>query len=239
MPAKLVAVDKDLHKNLKVKTSATFEHASTQHLCLVQIHEFIAASAEYPLVFVKDPDNGEFRSVAMMGLVPGENLFYSETKWQATYVPNSIQINPWGLAPTIEDPQQLALCIDIESDMVGEAEGAALYDDKGEQTPYLKNISEFVGTLHQQAPVSITFVKYMAETNLLHPQTLSVTTGDEEKPLKIDGIYTVNTKALEEMSDEDFLELRKRNYLPVMYAHLASLGQVGKLARWKAIADKT
>jgi hypothetical protein len=119
MSSKLVAVDKDLHKNLKVKTSGTFEHAITQHLCLMQIHEFIAASAEYPLVFVKDPDSGEFRSVAMMGLVPGENLFYNKTKWQATYVPNSIQINPWGLAPTVEDPQQLALCIDVNSDMVG------------------------------------------------------------------------------------------------------------------------
>lgn len=239
MSTNLVAIDNTAHKDTKVKPNSTFENGKDMHLCLVQIHEFIAASAEYPLVFVKDPESGEFRAVAMMGLLPGENLFYSPEKWQADYVPNVIRIHPWGLQPSEANPQELSLCMDMDSALVGDDSGRALFDGEGADSEYLKSVKDFVGKIHSQSPVTVTFVKHMAELELLTPNSLTVSLGEDEKPLNIDGIYAVNPEALDKLSDEAFLELRKRNYLPVIYAHLASLAQVGKLARRKAKASKT
>ncbi len=237
MSTNLVAINNTAHKNTKIKTNPTYENGKNMHLCLVQIHEFIAASAEYPLVFIKDPETGEFRGVCMMGLVPGENLYYGEEAWQADYVPNVISLHPWGLAPSEKNPQELSLSLDMSSALVNEEEGSALFEEDGSDSKYLNTVKSFIGNVHAQTPVTIAFVKHMAELELLAPKSLSVTLGEDAKPMNIEGIYAVDTEALEKLSDEAFLELRKRNYLPVIFAHLASLSQVGKLARRKAKAD--
>mgnify|MGYP000235109180 CR=1 FL=1 len=237
MSTNLVAIDNTTHKNTKVKPNATFENGKNMHLCLMQIHEFIAASSEYPLVFIKDPESGEFRGVAMMGLVPGENLFYNPEKWQAEYVPNVIRLHPWGLQQSEKTPKELSLSLDMDSALVGEEEGTDLYDSEGADSEYLKNVKDFVGNVHGQTPVTIAFVKCMDELGILSPKSLSVSLGEDAQPLNIEGIYAVNPEALDKLSDEVYLDLRKRNYLPVIYAHLASLSQIGKLARRKANAE--
>ncbi len=234
MTAELVAVNNELHKNTKIKRNTTYENAKETHLCLLQIHEMVKMSSEYPMVFVKDPDSGEFRAVVMLGLVPNENLYYDTEKWQADYVPSAVRLHPFGLMPSSSDPQQLSLCLNMSSELVNEDEGVSLFNEQGEDSDYLKSVKEFVGTLHNQTPVTVEFVKHLTELNLLSQQQLTVNIGEENKPLTVDGIYTVNTETLEKLDDEAFLELRKRSYLPVIYAHLSSLGQVGKLAVRKA-----
>ncbi len=239
MSAKLAEIDSVAHKNTKIKANSTFENGMNMHLCLLQIHEFIAASAEYPMVFIKDPDTGEYRSVAMMGLSPGENLYYGLDKWQADYVPTAIQLHPWGLAASSKNPQELALCLDMNSALVNEDEGRALFDEDGKESEYLTKVKEWMGQVHAQTPVTMAFIKHMAELDLFIPKSLTVGLGENTKPLKVDGIYAVDHEALEKLSDEAYLDLRKRNYLPVIFAHLASLNLVGKLARRKSEADGT
>ncbi len=44
----------------------------------------------------------------------------------------------------------------------------------------------------------------------------------------------MNEKKFNEMSDESFIELRKRGILPLIYAHLMSLSQITRLVQLEA-----
>ena len=84
----VVPVNKDRHAGKKIRTSSDFRFASKFHVAYVTVHEFARAAAIYPLVFLEDKANDDFRPVALMGLDAGENLFVSsEGKWAGSYIP--------------------------------------------------------------------------------------------------------------------------------------------------------
>ena len=81
---RVVPVNKDRHGGKKVRASNDFRFASKFHVAYVTVHEFARAAAIYPLVFLED--NDQFRSVALMGLDAGENLFIdSQGQWQNSH----------------------------------------------------------------------------------------------------------------------------------------------------------
>ena len=61
----------------------------------------------------------------------------------------------------------------------------------------------------------------------------------EQSPrYEIDGLFTIDEEALEKLSNEEFQELRQRGLLPIIYSHLTSLQQIGRLSRLQAQADQ-
>ncbi|MDP5207181.1 SapC family protein, partial [Alishewanella sp. SMS9] len=62
-----------------------------------------------------------------------------------------------------------------------------------------------------------------------------VTINEEKR--NINGINMIDDKALNELSDETFLELRKLGYLTAIYAHLMSLQHTQKLVQKLAARD--
>ena len=95
--ANIVAIKKDLHQNLKLATKRDLKHVSGQHIVPVNAAEYPQAGSSFPVVIVKDPDSNRYRSVAMLGLESGENLFYKEDKWLGLYLPQSIAMAPFVL----------------------------------------------------------------------------------------------------------------------------------------------
>ncbi|MBW7877651.1 MAG: SapC family protein, partial [Candidatus Cloacimonetes bacterium] len=49
----------------------------------------------------------------------------------------------------------------------------------------------------------------------------------------IAGAYVINEERLNSLSDEKFLEMRKKQYIPVIYSHLSSLSQIERLLTLK------
>ena len=49
----------------------------------------------------------------------------------------------------------------------------------------------------------------------------------------ITGAYAVNDDRLSHLSDETFLELRKKNFLPLIYSHLVSITQIERLVQMR------
>lgn len=229
--AKPTPIDKVAHKDLKVKPN-TLELLKDQHLAPVVAHEFPSVASQFPIIFVKDQETGQFRVVAMLGLEPGENLFFKDGKWDATYLPANYRAYPFSLAAMDQEGKNIAVCIDVESDLVSKDEGQALFDEDGEQSAFLKGASDFVTTLVQQNEVTRHFVNYLVEKELLAPQSLTVSSADGKKH-DLNGIYRIDEKKFNELSDEDFLELRKRGYLVPIYAHFSSTMQINSLGKRK------
>lgn len=234
--SKIVALNNEAHKNTKVKANASYDQAKDQHLSLIVVHEFAKAAIDYPIVFVKDPESGQFRSVAMLGLQPNENLFHSRTKWKGIYVPANLRAYPFILGGD-ENAEQLTLCIDEASKLVNEKDGEALFKEDGSESDFLNNRKEFLSQLIEQNRVTGQFIKFLADNELLAPQSLSLKLEDGSGH-DLNGLYVINEKKLNEISDDVYLEIRKRGYMGPIYAQLTSMNQLQNLGQLKVAAKK-
>ena len=227
----LVPVNKTRHAATKIKQIDGFGFASQFHIASVMVHEFARAAAIYPVVFLEDKVQDEFRPVALMGLDEGENLFVdAEGKWQASYVPAIIRRYPFALARTGQEGQ-FTVCIDEGSALVNQSEGVPLFKEDGEPSEAIENVKRYLGELQQMDQFTRSFCKYFAEHNLFTPLNMRVRQGQTAK--NISGCYVVNEERLNNLSNDRFLEMREKRYLPAVYAHLVSLAQIERLMTLK------
>lgn len=226
----VVPINQERHLTKRIKEVTGFDFSSKFHIAYVTTHEFVRASAIYPLVFVEDKEKDQFRPVALLGLDAGENLFVDNAgKWQASYIPAIIRRYPFALSQAEEG--RYLVCIDEQSELVSDTEGAPLFDDKGQPTQVIDNVKKYLGELQQMDAVTQEFSKFLAANNLFVPLNMRVRQNDSMK--NISGCYVINEERLNNLSDELFLEMRNKRYLPAIYAHLTSLAQVERLVSLK------
>ena len=231
MYEQLVPVNKARHAGKKIKQVEGFGFASQFHIASIMVHEFARAAAIYPVVFLEDKAKDEFRPVVLMGMDSGENLFVdSDGKWSASYVPAIIRRYPFALASTGEEGQ-FTVCIDEGSELVSDTEGSPLFDEQGEPAESLENVKRYLGELQQMDVFTRDFCKYFAEHNLFTPLNMRVRQADQVK--NINGCYVVNEERLNNLSNDRFVEMREKRYLPAVYAHLVSLAQIERLMMLK------
>lgn len=226
----IVAIKKEQHQNLKVASQRDLSHVASQHIAPINVREFSQASTSYPIVLIKDPDSERYRTVVMLGLEAGENLYHEEKKWQAIYIPHSISMVPFSLGLDPDKEKTLTACIDLDSAFVGEDKEQALFDAEGNDTEYFKGIQEQLGRLYDNEVANENFVKILLENDLLQELELNVAFNNEEKK-KLVGIYGINEEKLHGLSDEKALEFYKSGLFMPIHAMLASAGQVNRLAQ--------
>jgi hypothetical protein len=226
---KVVPVNKEVHANKKIKEITSFEFASKFHIAYVTMHEFTRAAAIFPIVFLEDKEKDEFRPVVLLGLNAGRNLFVdADGKWQASYVPAIIRRYPFALAPRGTDGEFI-VCIDEASDLISDTEGAALFDEKGEPTQVIENVKRYLSELQQMDTLTREFCSFLSEHNMFTPLNLRVR--DNAQVKNISGCYVINEERLNNLSDERFLEIKNKRYLPAVYGHLISLAQTDRLVK--------
>ena len=232
MTAKIVPLSKEQHQALRVHFKQPFAHIAEEHLLPVVVHEFGPAAAVYPIVFVKNNDSGGFQPVVLLGLEPGKNLYLQDEQMQASYVPVSARNYPFFLTPDPENDKQLTIGIDENSPRVSIDDGEALYTEQGEETEMLQRAKQQLADFFDTSRVTRTFVEKLTELNLLEAKTLTVQVNSQKR--EINGLFLVDEKKLNELSDEQFMELRKQGYLAPIYAHMLSVQQVQRLTRWQS-----
>lgn len=226
----IVPITLERHGKKKIKAIENFEFAKNVNMASIMVHEFSRAASVYPIVFVEDQRKDQFRPVVLLGLEEGENLFIQDDKWQASYIPAIIRRYPFALAKTKEEGR-FTVCIDEQSNLVNETEGQALFDDNGEPTELMNRVKRYLAQLQQMDQFTEDFCKYLAEKNMFTPLNMKVRIGNTLK--NITGAYVVNEERLNSLSDEAFLEMRAKKYIPVAYSHLSSLSQIERLLSFK------
>lgn len=226
---KVVGLHKEKHAKTKISSVRPFNHIAQEHMLPVVVHEFVVAGAEFPVVFVKDPASERFQSVVLLGLAARQNLLIKEDKWDAMYVPRVVRNYPLLLVQEEPNSDRLIVAIDEASERVNEAEGFPLFNDDGSESEFLTVRKQQMGEYVDFAQITQAFVEKLKSLELLKEQVLTVTINEEKR--NINGIYMVDDKKLNELSDEAFLDLRKQGYLTAIYAHLMSLQHTQKLVQ--------
>lgn len=217
-------LDKTQHQSIKVQQDAHYTHMAMQHISPLVLHEYSLAQHDYPIVFLKDNDTGQFRSTALMGLKSGENIFYSDHGWQAHYIPESMKLYPFVLSVDPGDSGMSALCLDFNSACVSEQYGESLFNSDGSQSEFTAIIGEQLVAHHNKQVHTTAFIQCLLENHLLVEQTLSVNLKTES--FDVTGLYIIDEKKLNELSENDFLSLRQKGYLVPIYAALMSLSRM-------------
>lgn len=225
---RIEALGPQRHARLGIKAQGTYAFAGAANSVPVNAIEFGLVSRNYPIVFSNE-ERG--LPIAVLGLQAGENLFVDAAgHWErGQYVPAYVRRYPFiALAP--QNSRDYALCIDVASDLL-EVDGARPIFEAGQPSDLTKKALEFCQTYQTQQDATQLFVEAIAKSGLLVPRSAKVTlhSGDGRA---LSGFRIIDEHKFNALPDNVFLDWRKRGWIGLIYAHLASQ------ACWPALVER-
>ena len=222
MPVHKVMLNNTLHKDLKINPEIDCAMFGAEYLLPVNLQEFPAAAAAYPIVFVKNAQTGQFQSVVIMGTEPGENLYCHGGQWQGGYTPEIMKNAPFSLGANAANKDELFLCINEKSPQLNQNTGEALFAENGGQTAYLKTKTEDVVRYEEHAQFTQKFIAYLAQQDVLRTKSVTIKIkGQADK--NMGGIYSIDAEKLNALPNGELERLREQGAMPVINAQIKSL----------------
>jgi hypothetical protein len=221
------------HQDLKVITERSPTYGDNLWYAQTFPMEFKSIQAYYPILFNKDPNTGKFFPLALFGFENDENLFLSDNKWTADYIPATVARQPFliGIQTLNEEgieKKQRMLQIDLDNPRVNQTQGESLFLAHGGSTPYLDKVADLLEAIHHGINDSNDFIDALIEHQLLESVTLDITLNDHSKHQML-GFYTINEDKLNELSSDILMSLHKKGHLQAIYMTIASQANVRKL----------
>lgn len=194
-----------------------------QHALPLTVDEFAQAQRHYPIIFSMGANPVP---LGLMGLNEGVNTFVQDdgTILDQAYVPAYARRYPFLLAKLTPNTDELSLCFDPASDLVGEfKEGEALFE-KDEPTKRTKEMLEFCQRFEEAGIRTTGFVKELKDSGLLIDGEVAIRqNGNEENPFIYRGFQMVDEKKLRKVRGDQLRKLNESGALALIYAHLFSL----------------
>lgn len=218
----LEPVSTNAHGSFHSRSSDKAPFVAGQHAVPITVDEFVSAQRSFPIVF----SVGENAvPLALMGLNEGVNVFFEADGSLATecYVPAYIRRYPFMLARLQQDSEELSLCFDPTSDLVGDfKEGEPLFTD-GKPSENTNSILKFCEEFELSAQRTNAFVKELKEADLLMDGEVSIQPTGSEKPFIYRGFQMVSEEKLTELRGDALRKMNQNGMLALIMAHLFSL----------------
>jgi len=225
------------HQDLRVITRYGAEYGDNVATVLTFPTEYADVQREYPIFFRQDPANGEFASVALLGLADGENLFLENGRWMAKYVPGMFARGPFLIG--FQDQQvdgamrkERVIHVDLEHPRVSRTEGQPLFLPKGGNSPYLDHVATVLNGIHEGLAFGRIMTAAFQQLGLIEPMKLEVKVSETEK-YAVEGLHTINEEKLRALDGEALSRLHRSGFLQGAYLVAASLGNVKALMALK------
>ncbi|OYQ27190.1 multidrug transporter [Sandarakinorhabdus cyanobacteriorum] len=221
------------HGALRVLTGAGAALGDAVMACLVVPLEFRRLANDYPILFRRDDESGDWSALALFGFEPGENLFLEGDRWLALNRPLAMAAQPFLVGRTAagEGPGQVH--IDMDHPRVSRSgEGVKLFEPGGQPTPHVELVADMLGALDEGYRASGGFFAALARYDLIEPFSLDVTL-DNGAMHRLVGYHLINEDRLAALEPGALAELQAEGHLQPIYMALASLGNLARLVRRK------
>jgi len=225
----LVPLSSSAHTDHHVRSSETAPFLATAHAIPITVDEFITAQRFYPIVFSVGENPVP---LALMGLNENVNVFVDEEGklLGQTYIPAYIRRYPFLLARLQPQAEELSLCFDPSSGLVGAFdEGNALFDGDAKPNDHLTNILKFCEEFEIAAQRTNAFVKEIQEAELLIDGEVTIQPGDADQPFVYRGFQMVSDEKLRDLHGDKLRKLNQNGALPLVIAHLFSLPMIREI----------
>ncbi|AKM09659.1 SapC family protein [Croceicoccus naphthovorans] len=217
----LIPLNSNQHGAFKAKSTDKAPWLANEHAIPLTVEEFPMAQRHFPIIF----SSGENPvPLALMGLNEGVNVFFDEDGSMGTncYVPAYVRRYPFMLARLQPDSDQLSLCFDPSTDLVGEFDdGEALFAD-GQPSEATQNILKFNEHFETAGQKTKAFIDELKKHDLLMDGELSIAR-DEGQPFVYRGFQMVNQEKLKEVRGDVLRQWNQNGLWMLIVAHLFSL----------------
>jgi hypothetical protein len=216
------------HAGFRSRPSDSAPFLANNHAVPITVDEFVAVQRFYPIVF----SSGENPvPLALMGLNEGVNVFIDGDGkvLGELYMPAYVRRYPFMLARLAPEAQELSLCFDPTSGLVGDfEEGEALFDD-GKPSETTNSILKFCEEFELSAQRTVAFMQELKTAGLLMDGEVSIQPQGAEQPFVYRGFQMVNEEKLRELEGDDLKKMNQNGMLPLILAHLFSVSLVREI----------
>lgn len=215
-----VPLDSNEHADMSLKTDFNFDFTKEINAVPVNLIEIPQVSRFYPIAFGTDDSA---TPVAILGVRNEENLFVEDDgNWRKeTYIPAYIRRYPFIFSET-PDSEQLALCIDMNDDVVEKTDKHPFFDKNGKPTTLSKNGLEFCKSYHAASEQTNSIGKALLEKGLLIDRQADMTLENGQK-ISFSGFRVIDEKKFAKLDKNTLHEWHNNGWLSVIYAHLFSM----------------
>jgi hypothetical protein len=225
------------HKDLRVITRRSVRYGDDMMCALTFPAEFRSVQAHYPIFFRKAADSGQFQPFAMFGFRDGENLFLDDAGWDATYVPMTVERQPFliGFQPGPADAageRQMVVHVDLDSPRISRTEGERVFLEYGGVSEYLQRVNSVLGAVHAGIESTPPFVAALLELELLESFALDMRFADGTDH-RVAGFYTINEERVAALEGAQLEDLNRKGYLLPVFMAIASLSNIRALIERK------
>lgn len=214
-------LNRETHGDLGLDPAAKpFGFCANVRAIPLTISEVVEAAKHYPVVF----HSQELPlPIAILGFNSDLNLYVDDNgNWEENaYIPGYLRRYPFALAGETGG-ERYALVLDAAYEGLSKKAERKLFD-KGELSEFAKRAMEFTSTYEADRRLTERVMTELKKYDFISPQTAQYTPAGDTTPRPFAQYFGVDEQKLNALTDAQFLELRKMNVLPVLYAHLVSL----------------
>jgi len=219
----IVPLNIEQHATFTLREYDTAPQLVGVHAVPLTVDEFTQCQRYLPIVFSTGADPVP---LVLMGLNDGVNtLVDAEGRLRRNdgYVPAYVRRYPWLLVRARPDSEELSLCFDPTSGLVGEYEGGRPLIENGAATQLTKDLLSFCQNFEEAAARTASFMQDLKESGLLMDGELSIQAPDNETPFVYRGFQMIDEAKLRELRGDQLRKYSQSGLLPLAYAHLFSL----------------
>ena len=193
-----------------------------QHAVPLTVEEFPQAGRTFPIVFASGENTVP---LALMGLNEGVNVFVDDegTVQPNVYLPAYARRYPFMLAKLQPTSEELSLCFDPTSGLIGEfSDGQPLFDGN-EASQTTKSVLQFCEQFEQAGQRTQAFIDELKKHELLMEGEVSIQQQDGGQPFVYRGFQMVDQEKLRNVRGDVLRGWAQSGLLPLIYAHIFSL----------------
>lgn len=220
----------ETHRDLRIRRERSEALGDAVMTAMIVPDEFRRVQGDYPILFRRNRERDAYIAVALLGFEGGENLFLTDDRWDAAYLPLSIDIQPFLMsgAPDADADAPRKAVVDMGSPRIADGEGVRVFDRDGRPTPYLETILERLGALDVGYRAATSFFTALDRYGLIEPFTLEVTLNDGSTN-RLVGFHTIAEDRLRELNAAALGELNRDGHLLPIFMAVASLANLPAL----------
>ena len=232
---KLVPLDKEKHKSLKVSMLEDLNFAKDLTFIPVLANEVALVAQTFPVVFTADE---EPTLVALTSLGGGNLAINEEGKFITRYIPAFLRKYPFALAPKGDGTDEMVVLIDEGASNVSKTKGRQLFTKDGKESQLLQNSIAFLQEYEQQNILTRRIAKMIADSGILEDREISSGEG-EQKQVFVRGFRVVSREKLNALDDATLARWVREGIIDLIDDHLKSLANIEVLYKLASQAQQS
>ena len=224
----LVPISSQQHSDWKLRPIEGAKFLHNAHAVPLLVEEFIQASRFYPIVFSL---GDQPVPLALMGLNEGVNVVVDERgmfpdDW---YVPAYVRRYPFLLARLRPDTDDLSLCVDPTSEVIGQFDDGDPIFDGDQPSERTKAILQFCESVEQGSAMTSGFFNDIREQKLLTDGEFNAQPDGAPQPYIYRGFQIISEDAVKNLRGDVARKWLQNGLMPLIYAHLFSLQRMADI----------